>query len=214
MHDLTTTERLNLPSRKDLCDLTIIVDRSGSMRHISDDMSKGLHRFIDAQRLVRGECIASLTSFSNGVTKHFVAQPSNSVPAIELVPYGGTALMDAVGETIMDVHSRLAALPVGELPQYVTIIIITDGFENASHVFVTEQVRQMIAHQTNTYGWQFLFIGTKNINGARLLGIPPDHASTWTASRNGAESLFERLIDATKQLRLTGTVNLLPEHEE
>ena len=38
-------------------------------------------------------------------------------------------------------------------------VITTDVQENASHKYTSEQVKKMIEHRREKYGWEFLFIG-------------------------------------------------------
>lgn len=90
-----------------------------------------------------------------------------SIPIAEVVPLdqdsyvpgGGTALLDAIGETIDRLGNKLAALPEADRPGHVTVAILTDGEENSSRHYTWLQIADRIKHQTETYSWEFLFLG-------------------------------------------------------
>ncbi len=48
-------------------------------------------------------------------------------------PRGSTALLDAIGRTVTELGTALAAMPEEERPCKVIVIIMTDGLENASN---------------------------------------------------------------------------------
>lgn len=72
---------------------------------------------------------------------------------------GSTALLDAIGKTINHVGNRHKFAPDSEIPVKTMVVIITDGFENASTEFSQPQIKAMIEHQKEKYGWEFLFLG-------------------------------------------------------
>lgn len=41
----------------------------------------------------------------------------------------------------------------------VLFVITTDGMENASREFTTDQIKKMVQHQKEKYDWEFLFLG-------------------------------------------------------
>ena len=72
------------------------------------------------------------------------------------------------------------------------MVILTDGVENASRTYTREQVFEIIHHQRETYGWEFVFLGANQdaIREAGKIGIAPDAALTFAASGAGAEAAF------------------------
>lgn len=50
--------------RADLSDVTLIVDRSGSMQFIRQDAEGGIKAFLEAQRAVSGELLVTLVQFN------------------------------------------------------------------------------------------------------------------------------------------------------
>lgn len=113
--------------RKDYTDITLVVDRSGSMSSIRDDAEGGINEFIRQQGRVEGEARITLVEFDTEY--HFVENGTRveDVKPYELIPRGATALLDAVGRAINETGSRLAALAEKDRPGLVVFVITTDG---------------------------------------------------------------------------------------
>jgi hypothetical protein len=145
--------------RADLTDLTVVLDRSGSMSQIQSDAEGGLNAFVAEQKKVPGECRFTLVQFDHEYEFVHKAVPIASVPHLELKPRGNTALLDAVGRAITETGERLAATPEADRPGLVVFVILTDGIENASCEFSRAKVKEMIEHQQTAYKWQFTYLG-------------------------------------------------------
>ena len=144
--------------RNDLTDITMIVDRSGSMASIKSDAEGGINTFIEMQKQEPGEALLTLVQFDTHYEFLHSGIPIKQVPAFTLLPRGGTALLDAVGRAINETGARLAAMDEAQRPGLVVVVIVTDGEENSSHEFRREQIRAMIEHQQVVYKWQFTFL--------------------------------------------------------
>ncbi len=144
--------------RNDLTDITMVVDRSGSMASIRSDAEGGINSFVSQQQQEPGEALLTLVQFNT--TYDFIHSGIliKQVPAYRLQPSGSTALLDAVGRAINETGSRLAAMEETQRPGLVVFVIVTDGQENASREFHRGQIRQMIEHQQSVYRWQFTFL--------------------------------------------------------
>lgn len=142
-----------------LTDITLIVDRSGSMSQIKADAEGGINEFIKSQSEKPGDAVLSLVQFDTRYEFVHQAKPISDVPPYKLKPRGATALLDAVGRAINEAGIRLAATPEPDRPGLVVFVIMTDGFENSSVEFNKEKIREMIEHQQSKYNWQFVFLG-------------------------------------------------------
>jgi hypothetical protein len=142
-------------------DITVVLDRSGSMASIAEDVIGGLNTFIREQAQVEGEAWFTLVQFDDRYEVVHAHVPVQQVPPVTdrtYVPRGSTALLDAIGRTIVDTGVRLAMLPEGDRPQAIVFAVQTDGYENASREFTREQIFEMIRHQEEKYAWQFVFL--------------------------------------------------------
>lgn len=142
-------------------DITVVLDRSGSMASIAGDVIGGLNTFIRAQAQVEGEACFTLVQFDDKYEVVHAHVPVQDVPPLTdqtYVPRGSTALLDAIGRTIVATGARLAMMAEADRPQVVVFAVQTDGLENASHEFTRQQVFDMIRHQEANYAWQFVFL--------------------------------------------------------
>jgi hypothetical protein len=158
----------------------VIVDRSGSMQSIQRDMDGGLRAFVKEQAAQPGETLFTIVEFDDYadlVCKNAQAQDVDYT----LVPRGLTALYDAVGYTIKLVGADLAALPEDERPGDVVVLIITDGLENRSQEYTQAQVRELVTHQSEKYGWQFTYLGSNQdaVLVGRGLGVSAESSLTY-----------------------------------
>jgi hypothetical protein len=181
---------MNKPKRTDI---TILLDRSGSMASVKQDVEGGFASFLDQQRRIPGECSLSLTQFDSGAVEEvYVAEPIHHAPGLTLHPRGTTPLLDAVGRTIVSSGERLVALPEPSRPDRVLFVIITDGHENASREFSKAQVRELIERQRQAYGWEFIYLGA-NVDAfaeAGRMGIDLAYTASYEASPDGVMRAF------------------------
>lgn len=176
--------------RKDLTDITLIVDRSGSMESCKLEAQKGLNAFIEDQKKQPGETLFSLVQFDNEFEYVFKGIPINNVKDYELIPRGMTALLDATGRTINEIGERLSKIDEDNRPGLVVIAIITDGEENASHEFTKARIKEMITHQQDNYNWQFTFLGANQdaFSEGHALGIKAGGIANYSSSSSASMS--------------------------
>lgn len=68
---------------------------------------------------------------------------------------GCTALIDAIGGAIHHIKNIHKYARKEDVPEHTMFLIITDGYENASHNYLSDQVKKMIEHEKEKYGWEF-----------------------------------------------------------
>jgi uncharacterized protein YegL len=145
--------------RSDLTDITLVVDRSGSMAQVREDAEGGVNSFIEQQAKEPGEALLTLVQFDTEYEFLYKGVPISQVPKYELVPRGMTALLDAVGRAINETGERLAKMNEQDRPGLVIFVVMTDGQENSSKEFSKTDIKAMIQRQQDTYHWHFTFLG-------------------------------------------------------
>lgn len=187
-------------------EIVFVVDRSGSMARIAEDMRGGFDAFIGKQKETPGDCKVTLTQFDDHYDVVYSARPLNEVTSLVLEPRGSTALLDAIGRTINDTGSRLKKLRESERPSQVLFVIITDGQENCSREFSRERIFNMITHQRDKYNWEFIFLGANqdSIAAAQDIGISVTNAVTFDASGVGTKGLMRGLSANVSSYRSSG----------
>lgn len=144
--------------QKDLTEIVVVLDRSGSMASCKTDAEGGLNTFIDQQKTAPGRANFTLIQFDDKYEVVCSGVDIRTVNHFTLVPRGWTALRDAVGKAITETGERLSKLPESERPGLVVVVIVTDGAENASTEYTQQQIHDMIKHQQEVYSWQFTFL--------------------------------------------------------
>lgn len=194
---------------QNLTEMVLILDMSGSMSPLTSDTIGGYNTLINQQKNEPGDAKVTTVLFDNRYIMLHDHVDIKDVPEMttkEYMPCGMTAMLDAIGLTINSVGQRLANTPEEERPEKVIFTIITDGYENASREFTYPKIKEMIEHQRNKYSWIFTFIGA-NIDTAEVggnLGIDAKLSKTYTASKEGTESVFMATSKAMSYTRGVG----------
>jgi uncharacterized protein YegL len=188
-----------------LTEIIFLLDRSGSMGGLECDTIGGFNAFIESQRKLEGKTLVTGVLFDdqyevlwNGAEAEIV-----KLTAEEYYVRGCTALLDAVGKTILDVGYRLSKTKRDHRPGKVIFVITSDGFENASREFTYKKVRELIKHQQEKYNWEFIFLGA-NIDAekeADSLGIHSENAYNFEASEEGVECMYKMVSEAVTEKR-------------
>lgn len=166
-------------------DITLLVDRSGSMETIQSDAEGGVNAFIREQAAAPGQLLLSLVQFDDEYEFVHKGVPIGSVPHFRLVPRGGTALLDAMGRAIVETGERLASMPESDRPGLVIFVVVTDGQENSSREYTRARIREMVEHQQSVYCWHFTFLGANQdaFTEAEQMGFSPAAAANFAPDK-------------------------------
>lgn len=202
IHKLERMIKMNTNSTE----IIFLLDRSGSMSGLEKDTIGGFNSFIERQSQLEGEVIVTTVLFDdkyeilwNGINAK-EAKLTNK----EYYVRGSTALLDAVGKTILDVGYRISKTSENTTPDKVIFVITTDGIENSSREFTYKKVNELITHQQEKYNWEFIFLGA-NIDAAKEaanIGIDSQNSYNFEASKEGVESMYNMVNEAIIEKRL------------
>ena len=186
--------------KKDLSDITVVLDRSGSMDSLCSEVIGSFNTFVDDQKDVEGEATFTLIQFDDKYEVNYEAMEIKDVPSLNeatYVPRGMTALLDAVGRAIISTGKRLKKMDESERPEKVIFIIQTDGMENASKKYSVDVVKKMIKEQQDKYSWEFVFLGSNidAVSTAEDMGIREGNAMTYANSPNGTREAFQSVSE-------------------
>lgn len=217
-------------------DITVILDKSGSMSSRVTDTIGGFNSFIETQVKLEDDSVLSLLLFDTNQEVRYNQLPlKGNVSALQLTvenyrPDGATALIDAMVDVIDRTGVRLHKLAPQERPDKVVIVVISDGEENSSVRYKYEHLAQRIEHQKTKYGWEFQFIGTNQdaIANAGKLGIAMALSLNYVNTSAGYKGMYSTLgnsllksrkgLDATytmsNRAAATGDVNAIKEVEQ
>lgn len=188
--------------------ISVILDRSGSMRSVCEPTISGFNEFLRTQQRQHdgGGALMSLTQFDDRYEVNFVGEPIENVPELDTqsyVPRGCTALFDAIGRTIHEVEAWTRAHGWHDR---VLVLIVTDGQENASKEYGFEAVRALI-EQKEKDGWNFAYMGANqdSFAVAGSLSIRADFTANYDATAAGTRGTFRRMADSTLAYRSSGS---------
>jgi hypothetical protein len=141
----------------------LILDQSGSMSNCIENTINGFNEQVQKINSLTAEfpdqeIRMGLTVFNNEVRHQFFDQPAGGVNLLDrrnYRPNGGTALYDAIGESI----GYLRNTDDAELHTSFVVIVLTDGYENSSRMYSLGQVRTLISQLDETGRWTFSFLG-------------------------------------------------------
>lgn len=189
---------------KQLTEIIFLLDRSGSMQGLETDTIGGFNSFVEKQAQ-QGRTLLTTVLFDDRyeILHNGCDAAKARLDAEQYYTRGSTALLDAVGKTILDVGLRLAKTPEPERPGKILFVITTDGQENASTEFSYSKIQEMITHQRDKYGWEFIFMGA-NIDVEQesgRLGIDARCAVPYAATKAGTEAMFSKVAEMASELR-------------
>jgi hypothetical protein len=166
-----------------------IVDRSGSMTSSAREMRAALDSFFKDQAGNDGKCLVDYSMFDHQYEVVFTDRPVAEAEAV-LSPRGSTALLDAVGKGVTELGTKLALKPEHERPGLVQVVVVTDGYENASQEWNAEGIRKLIKDQESKYNWDFVFLGA-NMDAQQVgadFGFARGKSLTYDINNPGAMS--------------------------
>ncbi len=198
--------------RKNLTEIVFILDRSGSMSGLEGDTIGGFNSMIEKQKNAEGEALISTVLFDNiSEVIHDRVSVQNIKPMTreDYTVRGCTALLDAIGGAIHHIGNVHKYARAEDVPEHTMFVITTDGMENASHRYSSEQVKKMIERQKEKYGWEFLFLGANidAVETARHFGISEDRAVNYHSDSEGTQLNYEVLSEAIYSVRCSAPLD-------
>ena len=192
--------------KNDITELVFILDRSGSMAGLESDTIGGFNAMLEKQRKEPGKCFVTTVLFDNESTTLHDRISLDQVPPMTDGDYavgGCTALLDALGETIHHIANIHKYARADDVPEHTVFVITTDGIENASRRYGSDKVKEMIKHEKEKYGWEFLFVAANidAVETAGRFGIGADRAVNYHADSQGTGVVYETVSNAVCQVR-------------
>jgi len=192
--------------KKDYTHICIVLDASGSMGCIEDDIKGSFNTFLNKQREEQGKTVFDLFQFSDEVERLVKSADLALFKDDLMAKYtcsGCTALNDAVCIAIDTMGKEFASMPEEERPENVLCVIITDGQENASKEFSTADVKKRIEHQQDIYKWEFLFLAANQdaFESGEVLGVKESNRVNFVQSKHGVADMSITMCCCASEIR-------------
>ena len=197
-----------LGPKRDALHVAFVLDKSGSMTPLAPAVVAGFDDFLDELRADGGDTDFSMTLFDTTLRRVHLAIPLEHVPSLATSGYhpgGGTALLDAIGETVISTDERLARAGCGD--EKVLVVVLTDGYENASRKHTPSSLAELISRYQARPNWTFAFLGAAHDDVedvrdfAELLSFTRENAMRWSPDAASARKSMHALGKAARQRR-------------
>lgn len=194
--------------RNDYTHVCIVLDASGSMETICNDVKGSFNSFLEKQRTAPGKTVFDLFQFAFETERLVKSVDLSTFQKDLMAGYcckGGTALHDAVCTAIDTLGREFAAMPEEERPAHVIFAIITDGEENSSLEFTLDDVKERITHQQEVYKWEFVFLAANQdaFTAGTSLGISAQNCCSYSMnSESFEEDVTLKLCQKLDALRM------------
>jgi len=179
---------------KDLIDLTVVVDRSGSMAEMREEAQAGLNEFFKKQREAAPNTRVTLVQFDTEYEFVHEDVAISEVPEYSLIPRGMTALLDAAGKAAAEAIERIKSK--GKEISKKIFVVITDGHENSSHEWTKAKVKGMI-EELKSEACEIVFLGANIDSFAEggSLGVPVASTANYAPTAQGMKATMHALLN-------------------
>ena len=192
----------------DWTEIVCILDRSGSMGGLETDTIGGFNAFVKRQQAEAGRARLTLVLFDHEIETPWKHVELSNVAELDDKLYfvrGSTALLDAIGTTVGEVRGRLNQAHEKERPGQIIVLVMTDGYENASREYSGSRLTQLVK-DTQAEGWEYVFIGAEidAFGTAHNLAMAQGSSSPVSKTSAGMLEAYSKMNRAVSNLRRTG----------
>ena len=204
--ELPAADVKDVPEEKpERIELVLVLDKSGSMAGLESDTIGGFNAMIEKQKALAVPVRVTTVLFNDTRDVLYERKDIHFVKPLTAKEYevgGTTALLDAVGNTILRVEREPAVTREGTK---VIFVIITDGLENASTEFSKEKIKEMISDKQEMEGWDFIYLGANidAVEEADAIGVQRSNAVTYRNTKSGVRANYDAVaayVEATAEM--------------
>ena len=185
-----------------------LLDRSGSMQGLTEDVVGGFNQFVADQVLKPGKARLTAVQFDGTDPFEMIvdARRINDVPELTsdvYQPRGVTPLYDALGHLIKSADRRISyRAEKGRPEEDQLVIVFTDGLENASTKFERSKIFELIQDRMNA-GWTFVFMGANQDSYAEghKIGLVDGNVQNYAATPESVKVAFSSVSRASMEFR-------------
>ena len=193
--------KVTFPEKTQSVDLIILVDRSGSMCGIADDMSGGLNRFIEEQKKVGGRCRVTLADFDSQELRFLhVVEDIEKVGAYKMEARDSTPLFDAIFNTFR----KFDEVATPRMDKTICLII-TDGQENCSKEIRDRNIIvNLLKEKQEKEGWNVVYLGADHDAFAAGTGIGVKSSAQYHKTKMSVDNLYGTMHKKMSAVRACG----------
>ena len=184
--------------------VSFLLDRSGSMNSLAQDVIGGFNAFVANQRRVDGSCLFTAAQFDGTdpfelLYDRVPITDVSDLDADRYQPRGNTPLFDAIATLINNVENGSGSTTANSEQ---IVVVFTDGLENASRNWTRDQVFELI-EQKKGQGWTFVFMGANQdayAEGSRI-GFQAGNVQNFRGDGQGMREAWSSVDRAVGEYR-------------
>jgi len=164
--------------------IVVVLDRSGSMESKKAATISAFNEYLGSIQKSYPDVGMTLVQFNTAREARYNGEPVKNCHPLTLLSYqpdGGTALHDAVFESIRDTEKRIC------VHTKVLFCVLTDGEENSSREHTLHSLKALIAEKEATKNWTFTYLGANQDAWAvgMAMGIPVGNVMNYHGTPQG-----------------------------
>lgn len=180
-------------------EIVFVLDESGSMHSRVREAVDGFNEFISEQKDVPGEANLTLITFNDIPEVVLDRKPIGEINTIgeqDYNPSGCTALYDGMGLAFSGLEK------LGDVPENVVIVVLTDGLENASSDYTLEEIKEKVKEKKKL-GWDILFLSCDidSFGDAQNIGIAQGQSMSFSEAAGGTQYAMRSVSEAVTRAR-------------
>jgi|TARA_B100001971_G_C18087454_1_gene481717 Mg-chelatase subunit ChlD len=185
-----------------------LLDRSGSMAPVAEDVIGGFNHFLTNQADQAGECRMTVVQFDSEDPFEVIAagKKPGDVPELNhsvYQPRSMTPLYDSMGRLIKRADERIARRAKAEKPaEDQLVVVFTDGLENDSRRYDRPEIFELVKKRQDE-DWTFVFMGANQdsyAEGAKI-GLDDGNVQNYSSDSDNVALAYESMNRATSDFR-------------
>lgn len=193
---------------EDLVKIWLLLDRSGSMASVAEDVIGGFNYFLAEQAAQPGECRMTVIQFDSEDPFEVIAdgKKPDDVPELNdsvYQPRGLTPLYDAMGELINRADKRIAIRArAKKSTEDQLVVVFTDGLENNSYRYDRSKVFELVKERQDE-NWTFVFMGANQDSYAEgeKIGLDDGNVQNYASDSANIAVAYQSMNRATHEFR-------------
>lgn len=164
------------------------------MKHLESDAITGVNNFIEDQKKSNVDANVTLVLFDDQYEVVYDRISIDKVEPLTSEKYfarGWTALNDSIGKSVTNFKSLREADKIDAA----VVCILTDGLENASKEYSSEQIKKLLKECEDNYKWNITYLAANQdafaVGGG--LGFAQGNVANFAASSAGLEKAFRSM---------------------